>query len=428
MFSKEVKDLTYTDIEDLVKVRREREGYHLDFKKEIGHPDKAKKEIAKDISSFANSYGGYLIFGVSKEYEITGLDPTMQNKGVDEWLNQVLDTNIEPQVYYLDPKIITIPGSDKVVVVIHVPESARKPHIVTEINKYHIRVNDIAKSANHGQVRDMFEHSRHRTAELNDFLAKRNLLNDEASDFCLNTNSKNLDSYIPEKLNKPKPLILFSLIPKHIKEEKLRLPVAEFKDWLHKNAAGYAPQPSIHLFHANTEATPHLHGVLMKRVTVEGFTRYFEILNNGFIEAGMSKGLTFPYTVEDQHRVAFYLTQTILFEMLFLGFAKRFYDLIKYKDEAILQLSVANILDYNLYGLHDNYQDRITHRQYRHTNTQHEHLKLNCVIHTSKLSEKEILSIAKGHAEKICRAFGLSGDKAFVDDKLGPRERDNIWF
>jgi hypothetical protein len=49
MFTKHVSQLEFSDIEDLVKVRKEREGYHLDFKREIGNPDKAKKELAKNL-------------------------------------------------------------------------------------------------------------------------------------------------------------------------------------------------------------------------------------------------------------------------------------------------------------------------------------------------------------------------------------------
>jgi predicted HTH transcriptional regulator len=188
MFTKHVSKLTYSDIDDLVNIRQEREGYHLDFKGEFGNVDKAKKELAKDISAFANTSGGYLIFGVDKKYNIVGIEKTIQNKEIDEWINQILVSNIEPQVFYFDPKIIPIPKSDKIILVIHIPESTKKPHIVTEWNKYHIRINDSSKAANHNQIRDMFEYSKIRTDEFNDFMKKRNLLDEESQEFGINKN------------------------------------------------------------------------------------------------------------------------------------------------------------------------------------------------------------------------------------------------
>jgi len=125
MFTKNVSQLTYSDIDDLVNIRKEREGYHLDFKGEFGNADKAKKELAKDISAFANTNGGFLIIGIDKKYKIVGVDNTIQKKSIDEWINQILNSNIDPQVFYFDPKIITLPDSEKVVVVIHIPESAK---------------------------------------------------------------------------------------------------------------------------------------------------------------------------------------------------------------------------------------------------------------------------------------------------------------
>src|ERR1700752_4608375 len=170
MFTKHVSELTYDDITDLVNVQKEREGYHLDFKGELGNLDKAKKELSKDITSFANTNGGFLIIGVDKDYNIIGVDKTIQNKTNDEWINQIIGSNVEPQVFYFDPKVIPIPDSDKVIVVIHTPESNRKPHIVTEKNNYYIRVNDSSKSVNHSQIRDMFELSKRRTDEFIEFI------------------------------------------------------------------------------------------------------------------------------------------------------------------------------------------------------------------------------------------------------------------
>ena len=100
-----------------------------------------------------------------KQCNIFGFENKIQNKPVDEWINQVLVSNIEPHVFYFDPKIIQIPGSEKVIVVIQVPESTKKPHIVSDWGTYHLRINDSIKPARHSQIRDMFEFSKNRENE-----------------------------------------------------------------------------------------------------------------------------------------------------------------------------------------------------------------------------------------------------------------------
>ena len=229
MFGKHVSELNFSDIEYLIKERKEQEGHHLDYKKSIGNPDKAKNELAKDISSFANSSGGFLILGIDDNLEIVGLEREINKKSIDEWINQVVSSNIEPQVFYYDPKIIEIPSSEKVIVVIQVPESTRKPHIVSELFNYFVRINDSSKKANHSQIRDMFEFSRNRTDDFNAFLQKRNIQNEDDENFGVNRNSKTLYSEVPNHTGNEKPMVLFSLIPKYPNEEKLNIPFNEFQ-------------------------------------------------------------------------------------------------------------------------------------------------------------------------------------------------------
>ena len=238
MFTKHVSELTYSDIDDLVNVRQEREGYHLDYKGKIGEPDRFKKEFSKDISSFGNTDGGYLIIGVDKDYNIVGIEQTISNKPVDEWFNQVLSTNIDPPVFYYNPKVIPIPDSEKVIVVIHVPESSKKPHMVSETHQYFIRLNDSSKPSTHNQVREMFDFSRHRTDEFREFLIKRNLHDEDDPNFGQNRLTKQLFSEVQERIKILKPIVNFSLIPKDPNENRLNIPYQQFRKWLEKNCSG----------------------------------------------------------------------------------------------------------------------------------------------------------------------------------------------
>lgn len=429
MFAKHVSQLTYSDIDDLVNVRKEREGYHLDYKSEFGNLDKAKKELSKDITAFANTGGGYLIIGVDKHYNIVGIDPTIQNKSVDEWINQFLSSNSEPQLFYFDPKVISIPDSYKVIVVIHVPESTKKPHIVTEWNNYHIRINDSSKSANHSQIRDMFEFSKNRTDEFNEFLKKRNLADEDNPEFGVNKNSTKLFSEIPTKTGLPKPLVLFSLIPKYLNEEKINLPVNEFKNWLERNSKGYEPYPSMSLFYVNFDYDLKLDGIVMKQSRNKEMSSYFEILNNGYVEAGLSSSITYLYEDrEKKQKVAIYLTQIISYEMFLLGFARNLYELAKYYDEVLLQLSFVNVLNYKLYGFNKKFNDTTRYEWSDISNKQHNNFKLNFRFNPKTLTDEGILSIAKQHSEKICRVFGLDHDYCFVDDKLSVAELNHFYL
>lgn len=427
MFTKHVSLLTYSDIDDLVNIRQEREGYHLDFKVEFGNVDKVKKELAKDISAFANTNGGYLIIGVDKKYNIIGIEKTIQNKEIDEWINQILVSNIEPQVFYFNPKIIPIPNSAKVLVVIHIPESTKKPHIVTEWNKYHVRINDSSKTANHNQIRDMFEYSKIRTDEFNDFMKKRNIFDEDSQEFGLNRNSIKLYSDVPEKTGLPKPLLLFSLIPKYPKEEKINLSVSEFKSWLERNSKGYAPYPSMALFYVGYDNDLKLDGIVIKKTINEDTTSYFEILNNGFVEAGLSSSVTFPFeNLDKKQMVAISLTQIIGYEMLLLGFARNFYELAKYYDDVLLQLSFVNVLNYKLYGFNQKYSNTSRFERNDISNKQHNNFKLNFRFNPKTLTDNDILEIAKLHSEKICRVFGLELDYCFVDDSLSVSELSQL--
>jgi hypothetical protein len=429
MFSKHVSQLTYSDIEDLVNIRKEREGYKLDFKGEFGNIDKAKKELAKDVTAFANSSGGFLVFGVDKFYNITGIDKTIQNRDVDEWINQILSSNAEPHVFYYDPKVIEIPKQEKVIVVIHIPESTKKPHIVTEINNYFIRVNDSSKTANHAQIRDMFSSSNKKKEEFEAFLNKRNLLDIESTKFAENKNSAKLYSEVPQKTGFPKPFVLFSLIPQYPNEEKIHLPINELKNWLNQNSKGYEPASSFPLYYVGSDNEQMIDGMLIRHSSSGNLNSYFEVLNSGFVEAGFSQALTYPFTDnQNKSAVAIYLTQIIAYEMMFLGFARKFYELAKYYDEVMLQISFANVLNLKLYGLNTQFSRISMYDRNGFANKQHTNFKLNYLFNPKELFDKDILEIAKIHSEKICRVFGFDKDYCFVNDQLSVSELNQFRY
>ena len=92
----------------------------IEFKRKFTTPEK----IAKEISAFANTLGGYLIFGVEDDRKITGVESEKSEIDlIEKACGFYLEPPIEPQIY-----IINMNGKD--LVAIYIKESITKPHKV----------------------------------------------------------------------------------------------------------------------------------------------------------------------------------------------------------------------------------------------------------------------------------------------------------
>ena len=111
------------------------EGLYLDYKEQLsGKSDKeAKIEFLKDLTAFANAHGGNLILGVKEPQEnlvadqqIVGLE---QGESIAKDLERLASTSIDPRISGLI--IRDIPqGNDRSCIVVHVPPSLGRPHMV----------------------------------------------------------------------------------------------------------------------------------------------------------------------------------------------------------------------------------------------------------------------------------------------------------
>ncbi|MEA5080437.1 MAG: helix-turn-helix domain-containing protein [Bacteroidota bacterium] len=65
------ENITEEDIRQLIYLKVE-ESIQLDFKQaeSLGKNDKKKLEIAKDVSAFANSAGGYIVYGIKENNHV----------------------------------------------------------------------------------------------------------------------------------------------------------------------------------------------------------------------------------------------------------------------------------------------------------------------------------------------------------------------
>lgn len=117
------------------------ESIHLDYKASEALDGKPG-EITKDISAFANSDGGTIIYGVVEE----GHRPDRLDKGIDhtkrtrEWLEAIIQSNVSPTLDELE--IVQIPINEKrSIYVVSVRKSMRAPHQDGPSKRYYKRQN-----------------------------------------------------------------------------------------------------------------------------------------------------------------------------------------------------------------------------------------------------------------------------------------------
>lgn len=109
------------------------ENIHLDYKG-AGSLSKArekKKEISKDVSAFANSDGGTIIYGVrefddpDKSHIPEKLNPIDGKEFSKEWLEQIINSTISPKIHniIITPIQIGSPEENSVVYIVEIPKS-----------------------------------------------------------------------------------------------------------------------------------------------------------------------------------------------------------------------------------------------------------------------------------------------------------------
>lgn len=109
------------------------ESINIDFKASgaLSKDEMKKKEISKDVSAFANSNGGIIVYGLTeknhKADSFSFIDGDIYSK---EWLEQVISTTIQRNIEGL--KIFPIRNNGNIkesIYVVQIPESLNAPHI-----------------------------------------------------------------------------------------------------------------------------------------------------------------------------------------------------------------------------------------------------------------------------------------------------------
>lgn len=146
----------------------------FDFKKLLvskGDPNHNLR-LSKTAAAFANSLGGFIIFGV-KDWK-QGLTAQDRIVGIDydSEMAQHFGNAIgrsDPSIFYIagNPPI-PIPGSERVIFVVKIPNSFKAPHSVSEDNRpcFYKRTNQGNEPMSHEEIRLAFLSRHERTRKL----------------------------------------------------------------------------------------------------------------------------------------------------------------------------------------------------------------------------------------------------------------------
>lgn len=137
------------------------ESLNLDYKAAPSLTPKTeaiKKEVSKDVSAFANSAGGVIVYGLIEQGHlpktVDPIDPTVVTR---EWLDQVIASRIQQRIDGVRINQVAVEGG--VVYVVVIPQSDRAPHMASD-HRYYKRFEFQSVPMEEYEVRDVANRAR----------------------------------------------------------------------------------------------------------------------------------------------------------------------------------------------------------------------------------------------------------------------------
>jgi hypothetical protein len=154
---------THEDIQKIISLNV-KEDLHIAFKswKDFDiHSAKKSEQLTLLCSSFANTIGGHIFFGIDvKRHKAVGLLPGSLSIESKEQLEYFLQSNICPAIENLAIKQIYIDGDlSKTILVIHVPNSDLAPHMAQD-KRYYKRSDLKEVIMQEHEVRELYQRSK----------------------------------------------------------------------------------------------------------------------------------------------------------------------------------------------------------------------------------------------------------------------------
>ena len=165
---------TAADIDALVAERAE-EGPHLDLKRDLpGRDNQSRHELLADVSAFANSTGGDVVFGVDEDGEARASTVVPQPGNSDEEARRVQDilmNGVEPRIPGL--QVVAVPIGGGFVLIIRGPQSWAGPHRVKTNQHFFIREEKRKRQLDMPEIRGLFVRSEQQAQKVRDFRTER---------------------------------------------------------------------------------------------------------------------------------------------------------------------------------------------------------------------------------------------------------------
>ena len=145
IFSRPMSELNFADLQELLD-NAAIENIRLEFKQKAP----PKKNMMKEISSFANTYGGWIIIGAAEEDGVRGRLGSLP--GIDQlpsykqtlvqWSFDAIGPPLDIQV---SEPILVDGSADKFLYVIFIPESDLAPHFLNDRKGIYIRTDEYSQ-------------------------------------------------------------------------------------------------------------------------------------------------------------------------------------------------------------------------------------------------------------------------------------------
>lgn len=169
---KEPWEWTEEDVLNLIR-NKIGESTSLEYKAcdALGKTDGKKQEISRDVSSFANSSGGVIVYGVTEDRDThepdaidVGYDPRVVS---GEWLEQVINSTIERRIAGVVINTVALPSTrpGRVLYVVYVPESNLAPHMAAD-DRFYRRFNFQRLAMKEYEVRNLMRREQYPSREI----------------------------------------------------------------------------------------------------------------------------------------------------------------------------------------------------------------------------------------------------------------------
>ena len=141
--------------------------------------NKVVDELSRQLSAFANSGGGVLVYGINnptngdpRSVDDGGIKFSVKAPNVREWLEDAIPNLVEFQLRRFNVYALTnksgAPGlaDDRCIILVDIPDSDDAPHQSTREHRYFARVGGKSRPIGHRLVADIFNRGQHALFEV----------------------------------------------------------------------------------------------------------------------------------------------------------------------------------------------------------------------------------------------------------------------